>query len=159
MQGVMAGSCESCLSAEQASVVLDAANFTSHSVFKINTVQINAGDLFGGNFKQNAKFTVVTDKGEFNSEELISNFITEGQKYITPIKAASYYVNEKDCEDIIQNEISNNDNSYFAKALVLVKQLRFLYFTSLDITMGASIIKIITPVSYTHLTLPTNSRV
>ncbi|HUN17941.1 MAG TPA: hypothetical protein PK622_14045, partial [Saprospiraceae bacterium] len=69
MQGVMAGSCESCLSAEQASAVLDAANFTSHSVFKINTVQINAGDLFGGNFKQNAKFTVVTDKGEFNSEE------------------------------------------------------------------------------------------
>jgi len=120
VKGVMAGSCESCLSEEQASAVLDAANFTSHSVFKINTVQINAGDLFGGNFKQNAKFNVVTDKGEFNSEQLISNFITEGQKYITPIKAASYYVIEKDCEDIIQNEISNNDKSYFAKALVFL---------------------------------------
>ena len=115
VQGVMAGSCESCLSAEQASAVLDAANFTSHSVFKINAVQINAGDLFGGNFKQNAKFTVVTDKGEFNSEELISNFITEGQKYITPIKAASYYVNEKDCEDIIKNKITINKKNNFAK--------------------------------------------
>jgi len=123
--GFRSPSCSNCMTAKQASVVLDNLGFSSHNVDKVSTVSTSYSVTHDGKFKQFAKFKVSTDLTEFDSEALVDNFYTIAGKYYTPILAETHYVNEADCLNIIDEAIKSSED-YFIKILVfLIKDASF----------------------------------